>query len=250
MKSKFGLLLSLLALFSCQQYSNSNSRDENNLDVDSIIVTTQLKKDLIETIKNDRVPNIEDSTWVFQNLKNNPYPYNTKLSNGYYLKHKVFKDPEGNQYVQSLTLMNAEKTIKEFGYSSYGLPYKNIGYVGADFNKSFVMVYSFGSGNPHIFELINKESGKKLRSGTWVGVNEFEQILLYIENEHDKDERLIIYDIKNNNEIISTGFEMSKCVEHLIGGLRNCVQIDTVTTNEIVLKIDTDEERIIKKYKR
>ncbi|HNF49838.1 MAG TPA: hypothetical protein PLF48_10685, partial [Chitinophagales bacterium] len=76
---------------------------------------------------------------------------------------------------------------------------------------------------------------------------EKEQVMLYIENEHEQNEKLIIYDVKNKNEIISTDFEKSKCIEHVIGGLRNCVEIDTVTSDKIILKVETDEERIIKK---
>jgi hypothetical protein len=136
------------------------------------------------------------------------------------------------------------------GGSSYGLPQKNIGYVGADFDSSFVFVQSFGSGNPHNIQLIDKRTGKELRKGAWVDANDKEQILLYIENEHEDTEELKIYDVKNNNEIIISDFKDSKCVQDVIGGLRNCIELDTVTMNEIVLKVDTDKERIIKKYNR
>lgn len=97
---------------------------------------------------------------------------------------------------------------------------------------------------------MTKKTGEVLRSGTWVDADEKEQVLLYLENEHEPNERLIIYDVKNVKEQISTGFKQSKCAEQVIGGLRNCVQIDTETRDEIVLKIETDQERILKKYKR
>jgi len=147
--------------------------------------------------------------------------------------------------------MKGSIDIKDLnGGSSYGLPLKNIGYLGADFDSSFIFVQSFGSGNPHKIQLIDKKTGKELRKGTWVDADEKEQVMLYIENEHEQNEKLIIYDVKNKNEIISTGFEKSKCIEHIIGGLRNCVEIDTVTSDKIILKVETDEERIIKKYNR
>ncbi|QHT70368.1 hypothetical protein GXP67_28785 [Rhodocytophaga rosea] len=136
------------------------------------------------------------------------------------------------------------------GGSSYGLSKKNIGYVGADFDSSFVFVQSFGSGNPHIIQLIDKRTGKELRKGTWVDANDKEQILLYLEDEHEELEVLKIYDVKNDNEIIVSDFKNSKCVQNVIGGLRNCVEIDTVTMNEIALKVDIDNEKIIKRYPR
>ena len=70
------------------------------------------------------------------------------------------------------------------------------------------------------------------------------------ENEHKENELLKIYDIKKGNEIIVNGFEKSKCYEDEVGRLRDCVEIDTVTKEVIILKIDSYEELIIKKYKR
>ena len=179
------------------------------------------------------------------------YNYQTVLKNGYRLEYKVYVEPNSTDTLQTIFLMNGITEIKDLnGGSSYGLPQKNIGYIGADFDSSFVFVQSFGSGNPHYIQLIDKKSGKELRKGTWVDADEKEQVLVYLKDEHKETEKLIIYDVKKSNEIISTGFEKSKCVEHVIGGLRNCVEIDTVTTDQIVLKIETDEEKIIKKYNR
>lgn len=243
------LVCGVLTLFSCQQTVRVENTDENS---NHIKITPETFRSETEEQgqKIDQSILVDDSTIVFLALKEKPYPYDTLLSNGYYLKHKVFKNPESTDYSQSLTLMKSGTVIREFDSFGFGLPYKNIGYVGADFDKAFVLVYSYGSGNPHMIELIDKESGAELRKGTWVDVNETEEVLLYIENEYKDNEKLKIYDVKYHNEIVVNGFEKFKCAEHVIGGLRNCVKIGTVTKDDIVVKTDSDEERIFKTYKR
>ena len=42
---------------------------------------------------------------------------------------------------------------------------KNLGYIGADFKDSFAFVQSFGSGNPHSFQLVDKQLGEVIREG-------------------------------------------------------------------------------------
>ena len=187
----------------------------------------------------------EDSITVFQNLEENPYPFDTLLSNGYHLKHRVFKKPGDSWYVQSLTLMKSDKIIKEFGYSSFGLPYKNIGYIGADFDKSFVMVYSYGSGNPHIIQLIDKETGEELKQGEWVDAFEPEQVLLFIENG-----QLKFFDVKYNRETLVSGFDSLTCVQDGIGLLSGCLKIDTVTTDSIKLTAEFEVEPLSKVFTR
>lgn len=222
-------ILTILTLLSCQ---TGNPNSENS--------TLNIQQENSNNIEADT-----ERTYIFDSSYLN-YDYETDLKGDYRLEYRVFVESNFPDTLQTIFLMKGSEEIRDLnGGSSYGLPHKNIGYIGADFDSSFVFVQSFGSGNPHEIQLIDKKSGKELIKGTWVDADETEQVLLYIENE-----ALIIYDTKNRNEIISEGFETSKCVEHVIGGLRNCVEIDTVTTDEIVLKIDTDEERIIKKYNR
>jgi len=177
------------------------------------------------------------------------YNYETFLKNGYRLEYRVFVETDFPDTLQTIFLMKGSREIRDLnGGSSYGLPHKNIGYIGADFDSSFVFVQSSGSGNISYSQLIDKRTGRELRKGAWGDADENEQVLLYLEN--GPNGRLVIYDVKNGNEIIATGFEKSKCVERAIGGPINCVRIDTVTLDEIVLRVDTDEERIIKKYRR
>jgi hypothetical protein len=192
---------------------------------------------------NREITYISDSSYL-------NYDYRTDLKNGYRIEYRVFVEANYPDTLQSIFLMKDSKEIRELNGGSYGMPHKNIGYIGADFDSTFIFVQSFGSGNPHEIQLIDKNTGKELREGTWVDANEKEQVMLYIEDEHQLNVRLLIYDVKNDKEHISSGFENSKCVQPGIAGLRSCVAIDNVTTDEIILKIDTDDEVIIKKYIR
>lgn len=230
-------ILTIFTILGCQ--SSSTQSDSLTTEISEQEQRSSTKKEPIA-----KRTYISDSTYL-------NYEYQTELKGDFRLEYRIFVESNYQDTLQTILLMKGSEEIRDLnGGSSYGLPHKNIGYIGADFDSSFVFVQSFGSGNPHEIKLIDKKSGKELITGTWVDADEMEQVLLYIENKHDENEELIIYDLKNRNEIISKGFEKSKCVEHVIGGLRNCVVIDTVTSDEIVLKIDTDEERIIKKYNR
>ena len=52
--------------------------------------------------------------------------------------------------------------------------YKNLGYVGADFTNYFVLVHSFGLGNPRQIELIKKSTGKNIlkENAVWIDADE------------------------------------------------------------------------------
>lgn len=107
----------------------------------------------------------------------NPYNYPTKLNGGYRIVYK-----EDSEF-QHIYLTKGRRTISELGTVSEGLPHKNLGYVGADFSEFFVLVRSYGSGNPHEIELIRKSNGKNLLKGNafWIDVDEKENVLLYCE---------------------------------------------------------------------
>ncbi|WP_196887899.1 hypothetical protein [Aureivirga sp. CE67] len=225
MKKTIFTILTFIVFFSCQNKKKKSGADNSTNQFDTT--------DIAQTI------------FDFE-----PYDYDTILNGGYNLKYKVYKDQKTNEKLQSLTLRKGNKEIKVLNETSFPMLFKSLGFIGADFENSFVFTQSFGAGNPSYIQLINKASGQELLKGTWVDVDESEQVLLYIENEHEENQELVIYDLKNENKIISKGFENSNCVQNVIGGLRNCVEIDTITTNEIILKIKTYEEKIIKKYNR
>ena len=222
------IILLFLILFSC---SNSKQQKETK-EVSEI--------DIVET------PEYESE----DKLKIEPYDYDTILKNGFHLSYRIYKDTIENEVLQSLTLVKGNHDIRVLNETSYPMLHKNLGYIGVDYGNSFVFVQSFGSGNPNYIQLINKETGEEIKNGTWVDVNEKEKILLYISDIHEDTEQLKIYDLLKNKETIVKDFKESKCVKEMIGGLRNCVEIDTVTNNEIVLKIETEDEKIIRKYNR
>ena len=83
------------------------------------------------------------------------YDYPTKLKGEYRL---VF---ETDREIKYLNLYKGIRRIRRLSDVSCGLPNKNLGYIGTDFQNYFVLVHSFRSGNPHEIELIRKSDGKK-----------------------------------------------------------------------------------------
>jgi hypothetical protein len=163
-------------------------------------------------------------------------PYAIELKGGYRLEYRVYTEAGLQDTLQTMLLMRDRVEIMDLhGGSSYGFPYKNIGYLGADFDSSFAFVQSFGSGNPHELHLIRKATGQVLLSGTWVAADEDEQVIVYIENEFEETEQLIIFDIRSNTRIQVAGIESLRCGQRYTGGLRDCVMIAKVTANEVIL---------------
>lgn len=177
-----------------------------------------------------------------------PYDFDTILKNNFHLSYRVYSDTISNEKLQSLTLVKGKKDIRQISETSFPMLHKNLGYIGADFGSTFLFVQSFGSGNPHEIQLIEKESGKILKEGVLVDVNEKEGILLYIKNEHQETQKLLLLDLKTNKEKTINDFNILEYKR--IGGLRDIVVIDTVTRSEIVLKSNFDENNSIKRIKR
>lgn len=215
-------------LFGCQQ--NSENLPKENGEIVSgieIPITTRTY--------------ISDSVLMVDNTP-------TELKNGYRVENRYYTTSEFEDTLQSIVLMKDTLVIKELNWDySYKFLQKNIGYVGADFEASFVFVQSFGSGNPHYIQLFEKENGSEILNGIWVDKHEKEQILLYLDSQL---KQLKIYDVKNQKDQLASGFEHSKCADPQIRRLRDCVKIDTVTSDQIILKIETNEERIIHRFER
>ncbi len=122
-----------------------------------------------------------------------PYDYDTTLKGGYTISFRV------DDSLQYLYLKRGDKTITALALTSKGMLYKNLGYVGADFTHHFVLVHSFGSGNPHYIELIKKSNGKNvIKSGAaWIDVDEEKEYLLYSDNAvPDKKDKMTLYNVK------------------------------------------------------
>ena len=73
-----------------------------------------------------------------------PYDYDTSLKGGYSILFKV------DDSLQYLYLKKGNNTITELSSTSRGMLYKNLGYVGADFQDYFVLVHSFGVRQPKL----------------------------------------------------------------------------------------------------
>jgi hypothetical protein len=221
----------------------------------SILISCTKKKEEDINLSNEKSPitksvNIKQTAEIeeLKKLEIEPYDFDTILKNDFHLSYRVYKDTIENETLQSLTLVKGKKDIKQISETSFPMLHKNLGYIGADFGKTFLFVQSFGSGNPHEIQLIEKENGKIITEGVLVDSNEIEKVLLYIKNDHEKNEKLILFDIKHNKEKIITDFNNLKCIN--TGGLRNCIVIDTVTKNEIIIKTESEEDKLTKKYNR
>lgn len=177
------------------------------------------------------------------------YDFDTILKKGYHLSYRIYSDADG-QKMQSLTLVKGDKNIKNLNSTSYPTLNKSLGYIGADFGNSFVFTQSFGSGNPHEIQLIDKQTGREFITGTWVDADEKQGILVYIKDIHKDNEQLRIFDVNTGKQIIIDDFNKSICYKEYPSGLRDCVEIDTVSNSTVVLKIDTDDETIVRTYIR
>jgi len=216
----------------------------------SIISCNEAKVKTKNNVEKFTTATVDSSKLKYNNIKPEPYDFDTILKNGYNLSYRVYLDSIENDTMQSLTLVKKVHDIRTLNETTYPMLHKNLGYIGADFENSFVFTQSFGSGNPHEFQLIDKKTAKEIKTGIWVDADEEEEVLLYIENINEQNEQLKIYDVKNKKEIIVTDFKNSKCYKEYPEGLRSCVEIDTITKNKIALKIDTDDEKIVRTYRR
>lgn len=93
--------------------------------------------------------------------------YATKLKGGFSISHHF------DSIDQYIVYKKGEIIIDTIGDCSLGLPYKNLGYIAADFDKSFVFMQSFGSGNPPIIQLYEKETAQNLieEFSAWIDVD-------------------------------------------------------------------------------
>jgi hypothetical protein len=123
--------------------------------------------------------------------------YTTHLKGGY----NVFLKANGD--TEYLYLRKQSRIISELSSGERGMLFKNLGYIGADFANYFVLVHSFGSGNPHEIELISKKTGKSiLKDGAcWIGVVESDESLLYSEVDvPSSKDKMILYSLKSGKK--------------------------------------------------
>jgi hypothetical protein len=172
-----------------------------------------------------------------------PYGYDTILKGGYRISFKV------DDSLQYLYLKKGKKTITELSLTSRGLLYKNLGYVGADFTNYFVLVHSFGGGNPHYIELIKKTTGENvLKNGAaWIDVDMKKEFLLYSDNDvPDKKDKMTLFNIRTGQkQHFSFPGDIFDEPEIL-----NRIQISSLTDKQLVIKYDTEKGSQTKVYNR
>jgi hypothetical protein len=126
-----------------------------------------------------------------QDAYENEYP--TKLEGGYSI---AFKTDDSTDY---LYLKKGTKLVAELSSGSKGMLYKNLGYLGADFQDYFVLVESFGSGNPHMIQLFKKSTGKNIlkRDACWIDADAKGGFLLYTYGGMPSSlrEKMILYNV-------------------------------------------------------
>jgi hypothetical protein len=161
-----------------------------------------------------------------------PYHFDTTLKGGYSISFKA------NDSLQYLYLKKGKKTIAALSSTSKGLLYKNLGYVGADFTNYFVLVHSFGGGNPHYIELIKKATGRNSLQGgaAWIDADEKKELLLYC--NHDvpgKKDKMILLNVKTGQQQY---FSFPDDIFEEPGVL-NRIQIRSLTDKQLVITYDT-----------
>ena len=172
-----------------------------------------------------------------------PYTYDTTLSGGYSIQFKV------DDSLQYLYLKKGTRRIVELSSTSRGLPYKNLGYSGADFKDYFILIHSFGSSNPHYIELIKKTTGKDiLKIGSpMIDVDERKEILLYSENDvPSKNDKIILYNIRTGQKQF---FNFPKDIFD-VPEILNRIRINKLTDKQLIIKYRTEAGPKIKVYNR
>jgi hypothetical protein len=172
-----------------------------------------------------------------------PYDYDTTLKGGYSIFFKV------DDSLQYLYLKKGNKTITELAATSRGMLYKNLGYVGADFTNYFVLVHSFGGGNPHYIELIKKTTGENLfkNAPAWIGADETKEYLLYSDNDvPDKNDEMTLFNIRTGKR------QYFKFPNDIFDGpqVLNRIEISRLTEKQLVITYDTEKGTKTKVYYR
>ena len=172
-----------------------------------------------------------------------PYDYDTTLKGGYTISFKV------DDSLQYLYLKKRSKTIIELASTSRGLLYKNLGYVGADFKDYFVLVHSFGSGNPNYIELIKKSTGRNaLKEGAaWIDVDKKKEFILYSDNDvPNSKNKMTLYNTRTRQkQFFSYPSDIFNEPQIL-----NRIQISRLTDKQFVIKYDTLKGFKTKVYSR
>jgi hypothetical protein len=158
-----------------------------------------LKADTIKQPSNLSIQAKIDSNYLenINFIKENPYSdnYDTIIKGGFSISYVHDKE------LQYLLYKKGQKIIDTISGCSLGLPYKNLGYIGADFDRTFVFVNSFGSANPHYIWLFDKATAKNLipDGSAWIDVDTTNQVLLYSKSDvpfEEDGDSMTLFDTK------------------------------------------------------
>jgi hypothetical protein len=172
-----------------------------------------------------------------------PYDYDTTLKGGYTILFKV------DDSLQYLYLKKANTIITELSSTSRGLLYKNLGYVGADFTDYFVLVHSFGSGNPHYIELIKKSTGRNILEdgAAWIDADEEKEFLLYSDSDvPSKTNKMSLFNMQTGRKQL---FDFPNDIFNQPDVLSR-IEISRLTDKQLVIKYDTESGSKTKVYSR
>jgi len=139
--------------------------------------------------------------------------------------------------------------ITELSSTTRGLLHKNLGYVGADFTHYFVLVHSFGSGNPHYIELIKKSTGGNILEdgAAWIDADEEKEFLLYSDSDvPNKTNKMSLFNMQTGRKQL---FDFPSDIFNEPGVLSR-IQISRLTGKQLVIKYDTGSGSKTKVYRR
>jgi len=168
------------------------------------------------------------------------YQYDTLLKNGYYISYKA------TDSLQYLYLKKKDSIITEVSSIESGLLPKNLGYVVADYGDCFLLIHSYGSGNPHYFELLEKSKGKKILEGTYIDTDEEKQVLLYDITDSLTNNKLVLYNIQNNKKSIYDYPTDITCK----AGIEDCVKLVKITDDELIINYSNSKGESEQSYER
>lgn len=164
--------------------------------------------------------------------------YNRTLKSGYRIETST------NDSLMYLHLKKGNTVIAELSSHTKGLPLKGLGYVAADFTNYFALVHSFGSGNPHYMELINKADGKNIlnHNAEWIDGSEEHQAVLYKDIDAGNN-KFILYDFTNNKKkTFNLPADMT--------GPINEIEIENISTRQLIIKYYTADGTKTAAYSR
>lgn len=168
--------------------------------------------------------------------------FDTSLKGGFSI---LYSSDSINQF---LIYKKKSVIIDTIGLCSKGLPYKTLGFVVADFKKTFIFAQSYGSRNPLMVQLYEKETAENLikEGSALITVDDIKQIMMFSENDVPKlNDSLTLYDIKNN---IKKNYEFP---QEIFGEPEICnrIRLKSITNKNFVLEYELNDSQKIKQKK-